>query len=70
MPSQRETPYALRLETDEAQPGRLRGRIEHVLSGRVQRFDDAAGLLAWLQQEQTRAVLPTRSPNPPCKGQP
>jgi hypothetical protein len=51
----RETPYALRLEAAADASGTLRGCIEHVLSGRIHRFDDGADLLAWLRQDLARA---------------
>ena len=44
--------YALQLfATDLRHPDRLRGRIEHVLSGRRHDFDSGAALLACLLSE-------------------
>lgn len=48
--------YALRLVPPGPDPSRVAGCIEHVLSGRLHRFEDAAGLLAWLQAEQAVAA--------------
>jgi hypothetical protein len=45
--------YALQLlAADPLAPGRLRGRIEHVLSGRRHDFDSGEALLACLASEQ------------------
>jgi hypothetical protein len=38
-----------------ADRGRLAGRLEHVLSGRLHDFDDGAALLALLAAEQSQA---------------
>ncbi|HSW03071.1 hypothetical protein [Aquabacterium sp.] len=40
------------LAADPRDPGRLSGRIEHVLSGRCHDFDDGRALLACLALEQ------------------
>ena len=49
--------YAVSLRPAEPQhPGRIAGRIEHVLSGRRHDFDDGATLLACLALEQQVAL--------------
>ena len=60
IPAQATTPaglYAVSLRVvDPRQPGRIAGRIEHVLSGRRHDFDDGATLLACLALEQRVAL--------------
>jgi hypothetical protein len=48
--------YALRLSPAGQEPGRLAGCIEHVISGRMHRFEDVASLVDWLQAEQAAAA--------------
>ena len=49
--------YAVSLRpADPQHPGRIAGRIEHVLSGRRHDFDDGATLLACLALEQQVAL--------------
>lgn len=64
MPPTEDTRYALRLAPPGEDPARLAGCIEHVLSGRLHRFDDAAALVAWLQGEQRRQAV--AAPRPPA----
>ena len=45
------------LPADPLQPGRLKGRLEHVLSGRRHDFDNASGLLACLACEQQPGLV-------------
>ncbi len=55
--------FALQLQaTDAAQPTRIAGRIEHVLSGRCRDFADVAGLLDCLAAEQACAALSLSGP--------
>jgi hypothetical protein len=42
------------LPSDPGAPGRLAGRLEHVLSGRRHDFDNGAALLACLAHEQSQ----------------
>jgi hypothetical protein len=58
--------YVLKLHRD-AMPrqGRLRGRLEHIVSGESHDFADAQGLIAWLLQHAARhqpAALPLSTP--------
>jgi len=52
------------LPTDPQHPGRIAGRIEHVLSGRRHDFDDGATLLACMALEQ-QVALAAALPAPP-----
>jgi hypothetical protein len=48
--------YAVTLRAiDPADPARIAGRLEHVLSGRRHDFEDAQSLLACLALERSRA---------------
>lgn len=50
--------YAIRLyATDADDPGRLRGCLEHVFSGRCHDFDSEEALVAWLRHERRRDAL-------------
>ena len=49
--------YAVRLFTDPSNCGRVAGRLEDVLSGRLHAFDDGATLLALLLRGQAEAYL-------------
>jgi hypothetical protein len=43
--------YVLKLHRDAApQRGRLRGRVEHIVSGESSEFSSGEALLAWLAQ--------------------
>lgn len=58
--------YVVRLHVARGrEPGRLSGRLEHVISGRRHDFDNGAALLACLAHEQSQVITPhpdTRSP--------
>lgn len=50
--------FALQLQAfDPAQPERIAGRLEHVLSGRRHAFADGSALLACIAHEQRRAAM-------------
>lgn len=55
--------YAIQLLTiDPQHPGRLAGRLEHVLSGRRHDFANGQALLACLAFEQQQALLDSVAP--------
>lgn len=59
--------YAVSLRpADPQHPGRIAGRIEHVLSGRRHDFDDGASLLACLALEQQVALAAVLVAAPPA----
>ncbi len=62
MPLNQDLRYALRLAPPGEDPAPLAGCIEHVLSGRLYRFDDAAALVAWLQRELVRPAATAPPP--------
>lgn len=48
--------YAVKLHAvDPSDRGRIAGRLEHVLSGRLHDFEDGAALLRLLVREQSQA---------------
>lgn len=50
--------YVVKLRwPDLADPSRLSGRVEHVMSGRRHDFDNGAALLACLRHEQAQALV-------------
>lgn len=60
-----ERAYAVKLHaTDPRLPDRIKGRLEHVLSGRRHDFDDGPALLACLAHELLRMdmAIPPRDP--------
>ena len=55
--------YAIRLQpADSSDTVSIAGRLEHVLSGRLQEFDCGEALLACLAREQGRAYSMSDSP--------